>query len=128
MEKKLLLTGSILMLIGVILGAMAAHVLENYLDPKQIESFQTGVRYLIYHALSMLVISQISLFSRKTKNILWMLFLAGTILFSFSIFLLAIAPLTTLDVRFLGPVTPVGGLLLISGWVYAIAKLSVFKA
>ncbi|BAO55150.1 DUF423 domain-containing protein [Nonlabens marinus] len=127
MEKKLLMTGSILMLIAVILGAMAAHTLENYLNIDQMNSFQTGVRYQIYHALVMLIISQVNLLSSHSKKVLWILFLAGTILFSFSIYLLSTTAITSLDFRFLGPITPIGGLLLISGWIYGIIKISLFK-
>ena len=115
------------MLVAVILGAMAAHSLENYLSADQLDSFQTGVRYQIYHGLALLIFSQVSFLSSKAKNIIWILFLIGTILFSFSIYLLTTTAITGFEVRFLGPITPVGGLLLISGWVYAVIKMSLFK-
>jgi uncharacterized membrane protein YgdD (TMEM256/DUF423 family) len=128
MEKKLLITGSIFMLVAVILGAMAAHSLENYLSADQLDSFQTGVRYQVYHGLALLIFSQVSFLSSKAKNIIWILFLSGTILFSFSIYLLTTTAITGFQVRFLGPVTPVGGLLLISGWAYGVIKMSLFKS
>jgi len=127
MEKKLLMTGSLLIMLGVILGAMAAHALEDYLSVDQLDSFETGVRYQIYHGLALLVFSQVSLLSKKSKNVIWMLFLCGTVLFSFSIYGLTTAAITDLNLRFLGPVTPIGGLLLISGWIYAMFKITLFK-
>ncbi len=127
MEKKLLMTGGILMLIAVILGAMAAHTLENYLDVDQMNSFQTGIRYQVYHGLTLLIISQVNLLTSGSKKVLWILFLTGTILFSFSIYLLSTTAITGLELRFLGQITPVGGLLLISGWIYGIINLSLFK-
>jgi uncharacterized membrane protein YgdD (TMEM256/DUF423 family) len=127
MEKKLLITGSLFMLIALILGAMAAHSLENYLSADQLDSFQTGVRYQVYHGLALLIFSQVPFLSSKAKNIIWILFLSGTILFSFSIYLLTTTKITGFQVRFLRPITPVGGLLLISGWAYAVIKMSLFK-
>ena len=96
MEKKLLMTGGILMLIAVILGAMAAHTLENYLDVDQMNSFQTGIRYQVYHGLTLLIISQVNLLTSGSKKVLWILFLTGTILFSFSIYLLSNTAITGL--------------------------------
>lgn len=127
MEKKLLITGSIIMLIAVILGAMAAHALENYLSADQLHSFETGVRYQVYHGLALLVFSQVSFLSAKAKQLLLVLFSSGIILFSFSIYLLTTTAITGMELRFLGPVTPIGGLLLMSGWIYGIVKISSFK-
>ncbi|WP_194850294.1 DUF423 domain-containing protein [Nonlabens antarcticus] len=127
MEKKLLITGSLLLLIAVILGAMAAHALEGYLNADQLNSFETGVRYQVYHGLALLIFSQVNMLSIRAKNIIWILFLCGTILFSFSIYLLSTSAITGLELRFLGPITPIGGLLLISGWIYGIVKISIFR-
>lgn len=127
MEKKLLIVGSCFILIAVILGAMAAHALENYLTTEQIASFETGVRYQMYHGLALLILSQVKRFPDKTLQIILVLFTSGTLLFSWSIFLLTTRSITGIDFSFLGPVTPVGGLLLISGWIYGIIKISLFK-
>ncbi len=127
MEKKLLVTGSLLVVIGVILGAMGAHALENYLTTDQLESFETGVRYQIYHGLALLVFSQVSLLSNAAKKVIWWLFLAGVVLFSFSIYGLTTQDMMGVDISFLGPVTPVGGLFLISGWIYGIIKIARFN-
>lgn len=127
MEKKLLIVGSCFILIAVILGAMAAHALENYLTTEQIASFETGVRYQMYHGLALLILSQVKRFPDKTLQIILVLFTSGTLLFSWSIFLLTTRSITGIDFSFLGPLTPVGGLLLISGWIYGIIKISLFK-
>lgn len=127
MEKKLLIVGSCFILIAVVLGAMAAHALENYLTTEQIASFETGVRYQVYHGLALLILSQVKRFSDKTLQIILVLFTSGTLLFSWSIFLLTTRSITGMDFSFLGPVTPVGGLLLISGWIYGIIKIALFK-
>ncbi len=127
MEKKLLITGSVLMLIAVSLGAMAAHSLENYLNADQLDSFQTGVRYQIYHGLALLVFSQVKALNPGQKKVLWWLFMLGTILFSLTIYLLTTTAITGIELRFLGPITPIGGLLLISGWIYGIIKIARFK-
>ncbi|SCY39769.1 Uncharacterized membrane protein YgdD, TMEM256/DUF423 family [Nonlabens sp. Hel1_33_55] len=127
MEKKLLITGSVFMLVAVVLGAMAAHALENYLTDDQLRSFETGVRYQVYHGLALMIFSQVKILSNSSKNVLWILFTAGTVLFSWSIFLLSTGSIYGIDARFLGPITPIGGLLLISGWIYGIVKVSLYK-
>ena len=123
MEKKFLITGSVFMLIAVVLGAMAAHALKNYLSTEQINSFETGVRYLVYHGLALLILSQVQAVTTGGGMPIFWLFTIGVILFSGSIFLLATSGITSLNFKFLGPVTPIGGLLLISGWVFVIVKI-----
>jgi uncharacterized membrane protein YgdD (TMEM256/DUF423 family) len=127
-ERKFLITGSIAVLIAVILGAMGAHALKQSLPAEQLMSFETGVRYQIYHGLALLIISIIPSLSRQAKNIVYYLFVMGMILFSFSIYMLSTTAITGLNVSFLGPVTPIGGLLLITGWIYLIIKFISIKA
>ncbi|KQC32613.1 membrane protein [Nonlabens sp. YIK11] len=127
MEKKLLVTGCVFILMAVVLGAMAAHALENYLTIDQLRSFETGVRYQMYHGLALLIFSQVKLLSNSSKKVLWILFSTGTVLFSWSIFLLSTGSIYGIDASFLGPITPLGGLLLISGWIYGIVKICLYK-
>jgi uncharacterized membrane protein YgdD (TMEM256/DUF423 family) len=116
MEKKIFLVASILGLIAVVLGAFAAHGLRDALNTTSLESFQTGVRYQMYHAFFLFVIGLMpELQPQQKKRLLW-LTLLGVLLFSGSIYLLATNALTSIDFVFLGPVTPPGGLLLISAW------------
>lgn len=116
MEKNFFLAASILGLIAVVLGAFAAHGLRNALDTTSLESFQTGVRYQMYHAFFLFVVGLMPQLHPQQKKRLFWLTLLGVLLFSGSIYLLATNALTTIDFSFFGPVTPIGGLLLISAW------------
>ncbi|WP_405350560.1 DUF423 domain-containing protein [Nonlabens sp. Asnod3-H03] len=123
MVKKLLIVGIIYALTAVVLGALGAHALEKYLTIDQLKSFETGVRYQMYHALALILLASIPLISDKTKKVVFYLFTIGVILFSISIYLLTTTNLWNIDFSFLGPVTPIGGLLLISGWIVLLWKI-----
>lgn len=116
MDKKTISTAAILGMIAIILGAFGAHALKKVLSIEQLATFETGVRYQMYHALFLLFIGLIPNLTVKAKNTIYNLVLSGVILFSGSIYLLATNDLTPIDFRFIGPVTPIGGLLLISAW------------
>ncbi|XOV68345.1 MAG: DUF423 domain-containing protein [Fluviicola sp.] len=122
MNKAITLTAVVLILISIILGAMAAHALEKVLNSDQIASFETGVRYTMYHGLAFLVLG---LSAYRLPRLTWVfrLQLAGVILFSGSIFLLSLQPLLGVSLRFLGPITPIGGILMIAGWCVLIVAL-----
>lgn len=127
MDKKTISTAALLGMIAIILGAFGAHALKKVLSIEQLATFETGVRYQMYHALFLLFIGLIPNLTSKTKNIIYTLVLSGVLLFSGSIYLLATNGLTPIDFRFIGPVTPIGGLLLISAWavlLYNITKKS----
>ena len=115
MNKQLLVTGSILGLLGVIIGAFAAHGLEKSLAPEELSTFETGVRYQIYHAILLLVIPTFSL-SLRTKRVLWVLLLTGIIFFSGSIYGLATNVMSSFDFKKIALITPVGETLLIVAW------------
>ena len=115
-QRKIFITATLLGLVGVVLGAFAAHGLRSALTDSALESFQTGVRYQIYHAFFLFVIGLNSHLSSVQKKYILGLTLAGIILFSLSIYLLATNAMTSIDFTFLGPVTPIGGLFLISAW------------
>ena len=117
-KEKFLKIGIILCAISVILGAFSAHLLKDILSNNTLTSFQTGVRYQFLHALIIIVLS-LSFDKFKNKILirsLW-LFLIGIILFSFSIYILSIQTILEINLNFLGPVTPIGGLILISAWI-----------
>ena len=116
MEKNFFLAVSILGLIAVVLGAFAAHGLRNALDTTSLESFQTGVRYQMYHAFFLFVVGLMPQLQPQQKKRLFWFVLLGVLLFSGSIYLLVTNALTPIDFAFLGPVTPIGGLLLIMAW------------
>ena len=116
MEKKFFLAASILGLIAGVLGAFAAHGLRNALDTTSLESFQTWVRYQMYHAFFLFVVGLMPQLHPQQKKRLFWLTLLGVLLFSGSIYLLATNALTPVNFSFFGPVTPIGGILLISAW------------
>ncbi|QIH39228.1 DUF423 domain-containing protein [Flavobacterium sp. Sr18] len=116
MDKKILSTGAILGMIAIILGAFGAHALKKLLSIEQLSTFETGVRYQMYHALFLLFLGLLKDVPQKTKKAIYFLVLFGVILFSGSIYLLATNDLTSFDFKIIGFVTPIGGLLLILGW------------
>jgi len=109
------MSAAILGLLAVVLGALGAHALEKVLDNSSLNSFKTGVRYQAWHALALLALVSIN-YPIKRKGTIAILWLLGTILFSGSIYLLSLSGLWEMNFSFLGPVTPLGGLLMISGW------------
>ncbi|MFT5890976.1 MAG: uncharacterized membrane protein YgdD (TMEM256/DUF423 family) [Dokdonia sp.] len=121
MNKRLLITGSVLGFLGVIIGAFGAHGLEKFLDADALATFETGVKYQMYHALLMLLVASFAL-SEKTKKALHILILVGIILFSGSIYGLATNVLTNFDFTTIGMITPIGGTLLIIAWGLLIVK------
>lgn len=116
MDKKIISTGAILGMIAIILGAFGAHALKKVLSVEQLITFETGVRYQMYHALFLLFIGMIGILSQKAKKTIYYLVLTGVIFFSGSIYLLATNSLTSFDFKVIGFVTPIGGLLLILAW------------
>tara|TARA_X000000368_G_scaffold417816_1_gene415298 strand:+ start:433 stop:801 length:369 start_codon:yes stop_codon:yes gene_type:complete len=111
---KLKIFGGFFALLSVILGAIAAHKLKDFLNEESLKSFETGVKYMMYHGLALIIISNSNI---QSKNNLLLIFSFGIILFSFSIFLLSTQSLTKINFSFLGQVTPIGGLTLIIGWI-----------
>lgn len=117
MNKKLLITGSILGILGIILGAFAAHGLEELVDNDAIKSFETGVRYQIYHAFLLLILGSSSFVSLKSKKTIFFLVLLGLIFFSGSIYGLVTNSLSSFNFKTIALITPMGGLLLIAAWM-----------
>ena len=116
MTKKLITTASILGAIAIILGAFGAHALKKVLSPEQLITFETGVRYQMYHALFLLFISAHTILSDKSKKVILTLVQLGVLFFSGSIYLLATNDLTPFDFKTIGFITPIGGALLIAAW------------
>lgn len=113
--QPILIIASIFGTLAVISGAFGAHYLKKKFTPELQKSFETGVKYLMYHALVLLITGNLL---PKETYVIWAswCFIAGTILFSFSIFGLCIGSSNGRKLKFLGPVTPLGGLLLVAGW------------
>ena len=118
MDKKILLIALIMGAVSIILGAFGAHGLKKILTVDQLNTFEVGVRYQMYHALFLLFVANNSIVTVKEKGIVLYLVVIGIILFSGSIYLLSTANLTGLKTKLMGPLTPIGGLLLIASWLY----------
>ena len=109
--------GALFGFLAIVFGAFGAHALKNKLTEEQLQSFETGVKYQMYHAIVLLVISFNLNFNSSLEAILLTCFIVGTLLFSFSIYGLVLSSASGNKMRFLGPVTPLGGLLLAIGWL-----------
>lgn len=117
MNKKIVISACIFGLLSVVLGAFGAHGLKSIISVESLQSFETGVRYQMYHALLLLIVGLSSYLSEKIKNYIFYLILIGIILFSGSICGLATNELTGFDFKTIAFITPVGGLLLILSWI-----------
>lgn len=121
MKKTYFTIAAFSMAIAVILGAMGAHALKDVLSPGQLDSFKTGVRYQVWHSLAIFILLLLpaELISEKAQSRIALFFVGGIILFSFSIYLLATLKIFEIEsfAPFIGPITPLGGVLLISGWL-----------
>ena len=116
MNKTIIVTACIFGLLAVVLGAFGAHGLEKIATSKAVATFETGVRYQMYHAFFLFVLGLLPNLANKTKSVIFYLILFGIILFSFSIYLLAINNLVGLDFKKIAFLTPIGGTLLVIGW------------
>ncbi|SNY95248.1 DUF423 domain-containing protein [Flagellimonas pacifica] len=108
--------GGLFGLLAVIFGAFGAHALKKKLAPDQLQSFETGVRYQMYHAIILVVLGYNFGFEQAMERYIVYCFILGTFLFSFSIYGLCLSTANGKKLRFLGPITPIGGLLLVIGW------------
>jgi len=115
MKTSIVLTGTLFILTGIVLGAFGAHALEKQLTIEELDSFQTGVQYQLYHGLALLVLGFNFDKIKRPSFLCWGIVL-GTVLFSGSIYLLVLDALMGVKLSFLWPVTPLGGTLLIVSW------------
>jgi len=116
-NKTILLTATILGVLAIILGAFGAHALKKVLTIEQLNSFETGVKYQMYHAFFLFFLGIINRITQKRKKTIYILTLVGIIFFSGSIYLLATKEITSIDISSIAFITPIGGLLLISAWL-----------
>jgi uncharacterized membrane protein YgdD (TMEM256/DUF423 family) len=118
LKNRMIFFGSLWMLLSILLGAMASHYLERFLKTSSIESFQIGVQYLTYQGLGMLFLAGVNYPSLKVKKKIFYCLMTGSILFSGSIFILSFQSLLPFSISWLGIITPLGGGILILGWLY----------
>lgn len=113
MERLFVIIGALSGAIGVGAGAFGAHALRARLEPRMLEVFETGARYQMYHAIALLGVAWVaSRWPGSLSTASGWLFLAGTLLFSGSLYAMALT-----GVRALGAITPIGGVCFIAGWV-----------
>ncbi len=108
--------GAIFGMLAVIFGAFGAHALKKTFTEDQLKSFETGVKYQMYHAIVLLFIGFNLNFSTAIENYIVYSFIIGVFLFSFSIYGLCISASKNKKIKILGPITPLGGLFLVLGW------------
>jgi uncharacterized membrane protein YgdD (TMEM256/DUF423 family) len=119
MNRRIILTASFFGAVAVILGAFGAHGLKNLISADALSIWAKGVEYQFYHTFALLFLSTFARFRTKLVDIAYFCFTIGIILFSGSLYLLATREVLQVGfVNFIGPVTPLGGLLLVAGWMF----------
>lgn len=113
-------TGAVFGALGIIFGVFGAHALKKIFSEDQLKNFETGVKYQMYHALLLVVIGFNIQYITSYENLLFYSLTFGILLFSFSIYGLCISSALNKKLKILGPITPIGGLLLLLGWVVLI--------
>jgi uncharacterized membrane protein YgdD (TMEM256/DUF423 family) len=120
MHKLSLLTGTLFAFLSVIIGAFGAHYLKTIFTTELLISFETGVRYQMYHAFALILAGILATkWSSKKASILYLLFTVGIVLFSGSIYILCLLKANgTIGIAGLGMLTPFGGICFLTAWLY----------
>lgn len=108
--------GALYAMLAVIFGAFGAHALKKTFSEEQLKSFETGVKYQMYHAIILIIIGYNFNFSNPIETYIAYCFIIGIFLFSFSIYGLCLSASKNKKIKLLGPITPIGGLFLVIGW------------
>lgn len=117
MNQTVLITAALFGITAILLGAFGAHAFKKLISEEKLQSFEVGVRYQMYAALTLLIIGYVGDFSVYSMRLSYYSISLGTFLFSTSIYLLSFSDFWKIRLRFLGPITPLGGLILIIGWI-----------
>lgn len=130
MHKGFIIIASFLGALAVALGAFGAHGLKNYASPAMINTFETAVKYQFYHVFALAIIGMLHAYFPSTLLVLsGKLFMAGMFIFSGSLYLLTLfSVLGWNQFKWLGVITPIGGLLLITAWILMGVSLLRYKA
>lgn len=128
-SDRFLPIGLILLITGILLGALGAHALQKHLSAQQVESFKTGISYQLLHSVLFIAFG---LFQRLTKaadtfSTGLYIVLVGVLMFSVSIYVLSTFPIHGISVKWAGPVTPLGGVLMITGWSIVLIRVMMSK-
>ena len=121
MNNKLISIAALLAFLSVAIGAFGAHTLNELLTTEKLNSFETGVRYQFYHSLALLIIG-LNANKLNATVLIGKFMLIGIVFFSFSIYLLSLQELIGINLSILGPITPIGGLLIMISWLILIFK------
>ncbi|MES2746739.1 MAG: DUF423 domain-containing protein [Bacteroidota bacterium] len=116
MDRKIIATAGFFGMTAIILGAFGAHALKKVLTLDQLATFETGIKYQMYHALFLLFLGINQQLTAKTKKTILLLTTLGIIFFSGSIYLLSTMSISSIDFKVIGFVTPIGGALLVAAW------------
>ena len=122
MNENAIIIGGIFGFSAILLGAFGAHLLKKKLNLQQLQSFETGVKYQMYHAIVLLILGFQLPVTSTIDNYIVYAFIIGTVLFSFSIYALVLLSANNKKLKFLGPITPLGGLFLALGWGLLVYK------
>ncbi|WP_407402444.1 DUF423 domain-containing protein [Chryseobacterium sp.] len=120
MKTFTLVFGAAYGMLSIIFGAFGAHALKKILSVEQLTNFETGVRYQMYSAFFLLIVGYILKFDNTSDKWISIFMILGTILFSFSIYFLSLQQYLGANLKFLGPITPLGGLMMIVSWAMLI--------
>ncbi|NJB81880.1 DUF423 domain-containing protein [Wenyingzhuangia aestuarii] len=124
MQNLALIFGGIFGCTAIILGAFGSHLLKNKWSKEILDSYEIGIKYQMYHAL-FLILLEVSLpFNNTSSTIAVIMAIVGVFLFSGSIYGICILKSRKLPVKFIGPITPLGGLCLLLSWLFFIVALT----
>ena len=123
MDKKIIKTAAILGFIAIAFGAFGAHSLKKMVGALELNTFETGVRYQMYHALFLLYIGTTNIISESAKRVIYLTTLSGILLFSGSLYLLALNNFLPFNFKPFGFVTPIGGLLFLTAWFWLFVNI-----
>ena len=127
MEKSYLISGAVFVMTSIILGAFGSHALRPLLSENSFYGYSVATTYLSFQGIGLLLLGLIQLQTGSFPNSIYYCLFIGTIVFSGSILLLTIGKLYDWPLSFIGPLTPIGGLLLIIGWTLMIKQLLPLK-
>lgn len=120
MKNITIIIGAVYGMVSVILGALGSHAFKKILPEEKLHSFDIGVKYQMYSALFLLIVGSILKFETSTEKWTSVLMIFGTFCFSVSIYFLVFQEVLNVNLKFLGPITPLGGIMMITSWALLI--------
>jgi uncharacterized membrane protein YgdD (TMEM256/DUF423 family) len=127
MDKRIVKIAAILGFIAITFGAFGAHSLKKMVGVLELNTFETSVRYQMYHALFLLFIGTTNKISESVKKVIYLTTLSGIVLFSGSLYFLALNTFLPFNFKPFGFVTPIGGLLFLTAWFWLFVNFNKKK-